>query len=105
MTRSPRWASFSPQPTSASGSEAAFKKAIDAQPDYADAQFQYATALSARLTTDKAGKVIAPDGMKEALEKYLQLEPMGQFAEAAKSLLQAIGATITTDYKKGPTKK
>jgi tetratricopeptide (TPR) repeat protein len=85
--------------------EVAFKKAVEVQPDYADAQFQYATALSARLTTDKAGKVIAPDGMKEALEKYLQLEPMGQFAEACKSLLQAIGATITTDYKKGPAKK
>ncbi len=85
--------------------EVAFKKAVDVQPDYADAQFQYATALSARLTTDKSGKVIAPDGMKEALEKYLQLEPMGQFAEACKSLLQAIGATITTDYKKGPAKK
>jgi tetratricopeptide (TPR) repeat protein len=89
----------------AAPAEAAFKKAIDLQPDYAEAQFQYATALSARLTTDKAGKVIAPDGMKEALEKYLQLEPMGQFAEASKSLLQAIGATITTDYKKGPAKK
>jgi tetratricopeptide (TPR) repeat protein len=85
--------------------EAAFKKAVELQPDYAEAQFQYATALSARLTTDKAGKVVAPDGMKEALEKYLQLDPMGQFAEAAKSLLQAIGATITTDYKKGPAKK
>jgi tetratricopeptide (TPR) repeat protein len=86
--------------------EAAFKKAIEANPDYADAQFQYATALSARLTTDKAGKVIAPDGMKEALEKYLQLEPMGQFADAAKSLLQAIGTTIDTDYsKKGAPKK
>jgi tetratricopeptide (TPR) repeat protein len=86
--------------------EAAFKKAVDVQPDYADAQFQYATALSARLTTDKSGKVIAPDGMKEALEKYLQLEPMGQFAEAAKSLLQAIGGTIDTDYsKKGAPKK
>jgi Tfp pilus assembly protein PilF len=84
--------------------EAAFKKAVDVQPDYADAQFQYATALSARLTTDKAGKVIAPDGMKEALEKYLQLEPMGQFADASKSLLQAIGATISADYKKGPAK-
>jgi tetratricopeptide (TPR) repeat protein len=85
--------------------EVAFKKAVDVQPDYADAQYQYATALSARLTTDKSGKVVAPDGMKEALEKYLQLEPMGQFAEGAKALLQAIGATITTDYKKGPTKK
>jgi hypothetical protein len=36
----------------------------------------------------------------------LQLEPMGQFAEAAKSLLQSIGATIQTDYsKKGAPKK
>jgi tetratricopeptide (TPR) repeat protein len=86
--------------------EVAFKKAIDANPEYADAQYQYALALSARLATDKAGKVVAPDGMKEALEKYLQLEPMGQFADAAKGLLQAIGATIDTDYsKKGAPKK
>jgi tetratricopeptide (TPR) repeat protein len=86
--------------------EAAFKKAIDTNPDYAEAQFQYAVALSARLSTDKDGKVVAPDGMKDALEKYLQLEPMGQFAEAAKSLLQSIGATIQTDYsKKGAPKK
>jgi tetratricopeptide (TPR) repeat protein len=84
--------------------EAAFKKAIEVNPDYADAQFQYATALSARLTTDKSGKVIAPEGMQEALQKYLQLEPMGQFADAAKGMLQVIGATINTDYKKGPSK-
>ncbi len=56
--------------------------------------------------TTKDGKVIAPEGMKEALEKYLQLDPMGQFADAAKGLLQAIGATIETDYsKKGAPKK
>jgi tetratricopeptide (TPR) repeat protein len=85
--------------------EAAFKKAIDTNPEYADAQYQYGLALSARLTTDKSGKVVAPDGMKEALGKYLQLDPMGQFADSAKGLLQAIGETITTDYKKGPTKK
>ncbi len=86
--------------------EAAFKKAIDTNPDYAEAQFQYAVALSARLATDKDGKVVAPPGMKEALEKYLEIEPMGQFAEAAKSLLQSIGATIQTDYsKKGAPKK
>jgi tetratricopeptide (TPR) repeat protein len=90
--------------------EAAFKKAIEANPEYADAQYQYGSALSARLATDKEGKVIAPDGMKEALEKYLSLDPMGQYAEAAKGLLQAIGATIQTDYsnpnaKKGAPKK
>jgi tetratricopeptide (TPR) repeat protein len=85
--------------------EAAFKKAVDTNPEYADAQYQYGLALSARLTTDKAGKVIAPDGMKEALQKYLQIEPMGQFADSAKGLLQAIGETINADYKKAPTKK
>jgi tetratricopeptide (TPR) repeat protein len=85
--------------------EAAFKKAIELSPDYADAHFQYATALSAKLTTE-GGKVIAPPGMKEELEKYLELAPTGPNAEAAKSLLQAIGATIETDYsKKGAPKK
>jgi tetratricopeptide (TPR) repeat protein len=91
-------------------SEQAFKKAIEANPDYADAEFQYATALSARLTTSADGKVSAPAGMKEALEKYLSLQPTGQYAEAAKAMLQMIGATIQTDYTnpnapKNPPKK
>jgi tetratricopeptide (TPR) repeat protein len=87
-------------------SEDFFKKAIEADPNYADAQFQYATALSAKLTTGPDGKVIAPAGMQEALNKYLELQPNGQFAEAAKGMLQMIGATIQTDYsKKGATKK
>jgi tetratricopeptide (TPR) repeat protein len=85
--------------------EEAFKKAIQANPDYADAQFQYATALSAKLTTDKDGKVIAPEGLQAALEKYLQLQPTGQFAEAAKSMLQMIGATIQTNYSNPNAKK
>ena len=92
-------------------SEDFFKKAIESDPNYADAQFQYATALSAKLTTGADGKVTAPAGMQEALNKYLELQPTGQFAEAAKGMLQMIGATIQTDYsnpnaKKGaPTKK
>jgi tetratricopeptide (TPR) repeat protein len=94
----------------AAAAEVEFKKSIEANPEYADAQFQYATALSARLVTGTDGKVVAPDGMKEALEKYLMLDPMGQFADAAKGMLQLIGATIQTNYqnpdaKKGTTKK
>ena len=85
--------------------EQAFKKAIEVNPDYADAQFQYATQLSAKLTTDKDGKVIAPEGMQAALEKYLSLQPEGQFAEAAKSMLQMIGATIQTNYQNPNAKK
>jgi tetratricopeptide (TPR) repeat protein len=90
--------------------EAAFKKAIEVNPDYADAQFQYGSTLSAKMTTGADGKIVAPEGMKEALEKYLQLEPMGQHADEAKALLTAIGATIQTNYqnpdaKKGPAPK
>ena len=90
--------------------EAAFKKAIDANPDSADAQFQYATALSAKLSTGADGKVTAPPGMEDALQKYLQLEPNGPNAETAKAMLKMIGATIQTNYtnpdaKKGNKKK
>lgn len=83
----------------------AFKKAIDTDPNYADAQFQYATALSAKMTTGTDGKIVAPPGMKESLEKYLALAPTGQFAEAAKGMLQVIGATIQTDYSNPNAKK
>jgi tetratricopeptide (TPR) repeat protein len=89
----------------AAAAEGAFKKAIEANPEYADAQFQYATALSAKLSTDKDGKVVAPEGMQAALEKYLQLAPEGQFAEAAKGMLQMIGATIQTNYANPNAKK
>jgi tetratricopeptide (TPR) repeat protein len=89
----------------AAQAEVAFKKAIEVNPDYADAQFQYATALSARLSTGSDGKVVAPDGMKDALDKYLQLEPTGQFADAAKGMLQMIGATIQTNYQNPDAKK
>lgn len=85
--------------------EAAFKKAIEVNPDYADAQYQYASALSAKLTTTSDGKVVAPPGMKEALDKYLELAPTGQFADAAKGLLQAIGETIQTNYQNPDAKK
>jgi tetratricopeptide (TPR) repeat protein len=89
----------------AAAAELAFKKSIEANPNYADAQFQYATALSAKLSTGADGKVLAPDGMKDALDKYLELEPMGQFSEAAKSMLQMIGATIQTNYQNPDAKK
>lgn len=90
----------------------AFKKAIDTDPSYADAQFQYATVLSGKLSTSADGKVTAPPGMQEALQKYLELRPDGQYAEAAKAMLQMVGATIQTNYenpnapkKKAPPKK
>jgi hypothetical protein len=49
--------------------------------------------------------VVAPEGMKDALDKYLELDPMGQFADAAKGMLQMIGATIQTNYQNPDAKK
>jgi len=85
--------------------ETAFKKAIEANPDNPDAQFQYATALSAKLSTGADGKVTAPPGMQEALEKYLALDPNGPNAEPAKAMLKMIGATIQTNYQNPDAKK
>lgn len=89
----------------------AFKKAIDSDPNHAEAQYWYATALSSRITMSADGKIQAPPGMKESLEKYLTLKPDGQFAGAAKDLLSTIGGSISTTYenpnapKKGSKKK
>jgi Tfp pilus assembly protein PilF len=88
----------------------AFQKAVAADPNYANAWYYIGNVLSNKLTMDKDGKAVAPPGMQEALEKYLALQPTGQFAEAAKGLLTAVNATIETKYvnpdaKKATTKK
>jgi tetratricopeptide (TPR) repeat protein len=77
----------------------AFKKAVEADPNHAEAQYWYATALSSRITMGSDGKVVAPPGMKESLEKYLALKPDGPFAPAAKDLLTTIGGQISTTYE------
>ncbi len=88
---------------------AAFDKAIAADPTKADAYYQKGVNLINKATTDpKTGKVIPAPGTAEALNKYLELQPTGQFAEGAKSMLQYIGSSIETTYgskKKAPTKK
>jgi tetratricopeptide (TPR) repeat protein len=75
-----------------------FKKAIEADPNYADAQYQYCVALAAKATTDPTGKVIAPPGAVDACQKYLALKPDGANAQAAKEMIAALGATVNTNY-------
>lgn len=78
---------------------AAFDKAIAADPTKPDAYFQKGASLVAKATADEKGKISAPPGAAEALNKYLQLAPTGQFAEPAKTMIQYIGGTIETGYK------
>lgn len=77
----------------------AFKKAIEADPNYADAQYQYGVYLSSKIQTTPDGKMVPPDGMQQAFEAYLKLRPDGPFAESAKGFLAAVQSTVQTEYK------
>jgi tetratricopeptide (TPR) repeat protein len=75
-----------------------FKKAIDADPEYADAQYQFGVTMAAKATTDAKGNIVAPPGAVEALQKYLDLKPDGPNAQSAKEMIAALGATVNTNY-------
>ena len=77
----------------------AFKKAIDLDPNYADAQYQYGMYLLGLAKITPEGKVIPADGTKEALQKYLDLKPTGPFAESAKGALASIEGSVATSYE------
>lgn len=84
---------------------AAFDKAIAADPNKADAWYWKAVNLMGKATL-KGDKMVAPEGTVEAFNKYLELQPTGQFADPAKQMLASIGATVETGFgKKKPAKK
>lgn len=85
----------------------AFDKVIAADPNRAEAYYWKGVNLIGKETTDKDNKVIAPPGTAEAFQKYLELQPTGQFADAAKQMLASIGSAVETSYgnKKKPAKK
>jgi tetratricopeptide (TPR) repeat protein len=86
----------------------AFDKAIAADPTKADAYYQKAVNLLGKATVDKTGKMIAPEGTAENLNKYLELAPNGPNAQSAKDLLASIGSSVQTSFgeqKKAKTGK
>lgn len=88
---------------------AAFQKCTQADPNYANCWYYIGNVLSGKMTM-QGDKAIAPEGMIPALEKYLALEPNGQFAEASKGMLSVFQGSIETsftnpDAKKGGGKK
>ncbi len=80
---------------------AAFDKAIAADPTRAEAYYWKGVNLVGKATLGKGGKMEAPPGTEEAFQKYLELQPTGQFAEPAKQMLASIGAEIQTSFGKG----
>ena len=83
---------------------AAFDKCIAADPNKAEAYYWKGVNMIGKATL-KGDKMVAPDGTAEAFNKYLELQPNGQFAEPAKQMLASIGATVETQYGKGGKKR
>jgi len=81
---------------------AAADKAIAADPTKPIPYYLKGKALINKATVDpKTQKIVAPPGCAEAYEKYLELDPNGQFASDAKSILAEMGTTVQTKYKAG----
>ena len=83
----------------------AFKKAIEKDPTYADAQYQYGVYLLSKATTTADGKVTPPPGTKEAFAKYIELKPDGPFAESAKGMIATLEGTVQTEFTNPDAKK
>lgn len=83
----------------------AFKKAIEADPNYADAQYQYGIYLVAKAQVGADGKITPVPGTREAFEKYLQLKPDGPFAQSAKAMIDSMATTLDTSYQNPAAQK
>ena len=82
----------------------AFDKATQADPARAEAYYWKGVNLMGKATL-KGNKMEAPPGTAEAFNKYLELEPSGQFADPAKQMLASIGSTVETSFGKGKSTK
>src|SRR3954454_21168946 len=82
-----------------------FDKVIAADPNRADAYYWKGVNLIGKATL-KGDKMDAPAGTAEAFQKYLELQPTGTFADAAKQMLGQIGGSVETTFgkKKGAKK-
>jgi tetratricopeptide (TPR) repeat protein len=79
----------------------AANKAIAADPARPRNYYFKAQALTTQATMDpKTNKLILPPGCLEAYQKYLDLEPNGQFAPDTKAILTAAGVSLKPASKK-----
>jgi tetratricopeptide (TPR) repeat protein len=84
----------------ADAANAAFDKAIAADPKYADAYLRKGENLLSKATVDpKTGKQVYPPEAATNIQKYLELKPDGPYAELARQYLQFMGQKAETSYK------
>ena len=80
--------------------EALARRAIELDPNFPDAYYLEAQALLGKATLGSDGKVQPVPGTVEALQKYLELDPNGKFAGAAKQSLELLKGSVQTSYSK-----
>jgi hypothetical protein len=84
----------------------AANKAIAADPTRADAYFFKTQGLAPLITQTPDGKsFIAPPGLVDACNMYLQLAPTGIHAADMKGLLAGLNEQVQTNYKAPPAPK
>ena len=83
----------------------AFKQSVTADPNYADAHYQYGICLTSKATNTADGKIIFPEGTTEAFQAYLRLKPDGPYADSAKGMLTTMGSKVETTYTAPGAKK
>lgn len=83
----------------------AFKKAIEADANYADAHYQYGICLTGKAVTKADGSLTFPEGTAEAFQAYLSLRPDGPHAASAKGMLDTMGSKVDTTYTAPGAKK
>ena len=84
----------------------AFAKAIQADPTKAEAYYQKGVNLLGKATI-KDGKMVAPPEASDDLQKYLELQPTGTYAQASKDMLGTLGGSVDLKYQNpdAPKKK
>jgi tetratricopeptide (TPR) repeat protein len=80
-------------------------KAIAADPTRAEAYYLKTQGLAPLITQTPDGKFVAPPGLVEACNKYLQLAPTGVHAADMKGLIAGLQEQVQTNYKAAPTPK
>lgn len=85
---------------------AAADKAIAADPNRAIAYYLKGKALVTKASVDpKTNKIVTPPGCAESYQKYLDLQPNGQFAAEVTNLMKEMNMTVNNNYKAAKTKK
>ncbi len=83
-----------------------FKKATDADPNYAEAWYQLGSTSMMKGSVDpKTGQQTYPPDTAPALKKYLELQPSGPHAQEASAMLQALGEQVQTKITNPAVKK